>query len=104
MLHFGELTVERAGELNVFTVQVRLDTLDPEAVRVELYADGVGDGLAERVLMIRGEQLSGGGEAGYLYGAAVSAVRPAAEYTPRVIAYCPGLLTPLEEGRILWRG
>jgi starch phosphorylase len=104
MLRFGELKLERVGELHVFTVQVCLYTLDPDAVRVELYADGVGDGLAERVLMTRGELMPGGAAAGYLYGAAVSAVRPASEYTPRVIPNYPGVLTPLEEGRILWRG
>jgi glycogen phosphorylase len=45
MLHFGEVKVEIVGEHYVFEVQVYLDELDPNAVRVELYADGInGDG------------------------------------------------------------
>ena len=40
-LHFGEVKVETDGEQHVFEVQVYLDDLDPNAVRVELYADGV---------------------------------------------------------------
>ena len=40
-LHFGEVKVETRGEQHVFEVQVYLNDLDPKAVRVELYADGV---------------------------------------------------------------
>ena len=40
-LHFGDVTVETRGEQHVFEVQVYLNDLDPKAVRVELYADGV---------------------------------------------------------------
>ena len=40
-LRFGEVKLETDGEQHVFEVQVYLDDLDPEAVRVELYADGV---------------------------------------------------------------
>jgi starch phosphorylase len=40
-LHFGEVKQETADEQHVFEVQVYLDDLDPEAVRVELYANGV---------------------------------------------------------------
>ena len=40
-LHFGEVKVETRGEQHVFEVQVSLNDLDPKAVRVELYADGV---------------------------------------------------------------
>ena len=39
-LRFGEVKVETDGEQHVFEVQVYLDDLDPDAVRVELYADG----------------------------------------------------------------
>ena len=40
-LRFGDVKVETDGEQHVFEVQVYLDDLDPKAVRVELYADGV---------------------------------------------------------------
>ena len=40
-LHFGEVKVETRGEQHVFEIQVYLNDLDPDAVRVELYADGI---------------------------------------------------------------
>ena len=40
-LHFGEVKVETSEEQHVFEAQVFLNDLDPNAVRVELYADGV---------------------------------------------------------------
>jgi len=40
-LRFGEVKVETDGAQHVFEAQVYLDDLDPNAVRVELYADGV---------------------------------------------------------------
>jgi starch phosphorylase len=38
-----------------------------------------------------------------VYSAAVSAVRPPADYTARVIPHCDGVVVPLEEARILWQ-
>jgi hypothetical protein len=40
-LHFGAVKVETKGEQHIFEVQVCIHGLDPKAVRVELYADGV---------------------------------------------------------------
>ena len=40
-LRFGEVKVASDGGQHVFEVQIYLDDLDPKAVRVELYADGV---------------------------------------------------------------
>ena len=40
-LHFGEVKVQTRGGQHEFEVEVYFDDLDPKAVRVELYADGV---------------------------------------------------------------
>ena len=40
--------METQGELHVFEVQVYLNDLDPNAVQVELYADGLNDSGALR--------------------------------------------------------
>jgi len=45
-LHFGEVNVETRGQQHLFEVQVYLDNLDPRAVRVELYADGINSGAS----------------------------------------------------------
>ena len=82
-LRFGELTVETRGGQHVFDVQVYLDDLDPKAVRVELYADGVNGGSPVRQEMKLVRQLAGA-SGGYVYSAAVSASRPPADYTARV--------------------
>jgi starch phosphorylase len=101
-LHFGEVKVETCGEQLVFEVQVFLNDLDPKAVRVELYADGVMGGAPVRQEMERVRQLAGA-SGSTVYRAAVSAARPAADYTARVIPHCDGVAIPLEDARILWQ-
>lgn len=101
-LRFGEVKVETDGEQHVFEVQVYLDDLDPEAVRVEIYADGVRDGAPVRQEMKRVRQLVGAIN-GYAYRARVPTVRPATDYTARLIPYHDGLVIPLEAAHILWQ-
>lgn len=45
------------SEKHVFEVQVYFDDLDPEAVRVEFYVNGVNGAAPERLEMRRGRQL-----------------------------------------------
>jgi len=101
-LHFGDVKVETDGERHVFEVQLYLDDLDPEAVRAELYADGVGGAAPQRVQMQRVRQLVGAAN-GYAYRADVPAARPASDYTARVIPTFDGVAIPLEDARILWQ-
>jgi starch phosphorylase len=101
-LRFGELKVEGRGGEHVFNVQVYLNDIDPKSVRVELYADGVNGGNPDRQEMKLVRPLVGA-TGGYDYIAAVSAIRPAGDYTARVIPYCDGGAIPLESARILWQ-
>jgi starch phosphorylase len=94
--------VETCGGLHVFEIQVRLNNLDPNAVRVELYADGVMGNAPVRQEMKRVRRLADT-SGSYVYSAAVSAARSAADYTARVIPYCDGVAIPLEDARILWQ-
>jgi len=98
-LRFGEVKVETAGEQHIFEAQVYLDDLDPEAVRVGLYANGA---APERVEMKRVRQLVGATN-GYAYRAEVPATRPASDYTARLIPHHVGVAVPLEAARILWQ-
>ena len=101
-LRFGEVKVESDGEQHVFDVQIYLDDLDPQAVRVELYAEGAnGDGPV-RQEMKRLRPLTGAA-GGYVYSAAVPADRPATDYTARVIPHYSGVAVPLEAAHILWQ-
>ncbi len=101
-LRFGEVRLETAGGQHAFEAQVYLDDLDPDAVRVELYADGVGGAAPQRVEMKRVRQLVGAAN-GYAYRAGVPAVRPATDYTARLVPRRDGVAVPLEDARILWQ-
>jgi starch phosphorylase len=101
-LRFGEVSVETRGEEHVFEAEVSLGDLDPEVVRVELFADGIDGGRPVRQEMERVRQLAGA-PGRHVYRAAVSAARPPAHYTARVIPHRDGVAIPLEDGRILWQ-
>lgn len=101
-LRFGEVKVETDGEQHVFEVQVYLDDLDLEAVRIELYADAVKDGAPVRQEM-KGVRKLVGAINGYAYRAGVPAARPATDYTARLLPHHDGAAIPLEAAHILWQ-
>ena len=100
-LRFGEVKVMSDKGNHVFEIEVYLNSLDPNSVRVELYADGTNGNEPIRQEMRRGQQLPDGN--GYYYNAQVPATRPAADYTARVIPHRSGVAVPLEYARILWQ-
>jgi starch phosphorylase len=100
-LRFGEVKIESDGGQHVFEVQVYLDGLDPETVRVELYANGT-SGAPVIVKMERVRQLLGATN-GFAYRVTVATSRPATDYTVRAIPHYDGIATPLENARILWQ-
>ncbi|MGA8595798.1 MAG: alpha-glucan family phosphorylase [Bryobacteraceae bacterium] len=102
-LRFGSMQVETEGSQHVFDVQVYLDELDRDAIRVELYAEPVDGGEAVRHAMTRGEPLVGA-ENAYRYSAAIPANRAAGDFTPRIIPNHPEAFVPLESAQILWYG
>ncbi len=101
-VRFGALHAGTHDGEHVFEVQVYLDELDPEAARVELYADPQDGGDAVRQAMTRGQPLVGTAN-GFVYSARVPATRPASDYTPRIVASKPGAFVPLEAPQILWQ-
>jgi glycogen phosphorylase len=100
-IHFGEVKVETKGEHHIFEVQVYLNDLDQNTVRVELYAEGISGGETVRQEMKRVRQLDGVSD-GYVYSAAVPAARPTSDYTARMVPYFDGVAVPLENSLILW--
>jgi len=102
VLHFGEVKVKTVGKQHLYEVQVYLNNLDPNAVRVELYADGVKGGSPVRQEMKLVRKQAGASDV-TVYSAAVSADRSPADYTARVIPRCDGVAVPLENARILWQ-
>ena len=101
-LHFGEMTVMQDLGSHIFEIQIYLNELDPAAVRVELYAQGVGGGVPVASEMQRIRNLTGT-IGGFVYGATVSDARPVSDYTARIIPYHPEVAVPLESSQILWQ-
>ena len=100
-LRFGPTTVEQQGDQYIFRVQVFLDGIDPDAVRVELYAEVKEDEHAITHTMNRGELLVGATSA-FTYSASVPTSRPIADYTPRLVPHHLEASAPLEAPFILW--
>jgi starch phosphorylase len=100
-LRFGPASVEQSGEEYLFRVQVFLGDIDPNAVRVELYADAQKDGDPLTLTMNRGERMVGATGAS-AYSTSVSTSRPIADYTPRIVPQHVGASVPLEAPFILW--
>jgi glycogen phosphorylase len=98
-LRFGEVKVRTEGGQHNFEVQVYLNGLAPDAVRVELFAGGEPPVMQEMRPL---QQLVGTGHA-WSYGAQVSAGRPARDYTARIIPSHAGVAVPLESTYILWQ-
>jgi starch phosphorylase len=101
-LRFGDVKVQTKEVQHLFEVVVYLNDLDPKAVRVELYADGVMGSAPVRQEMTRVRRPANE-SGGYVYNAAVSAARPPADYTARIIPHCSGVAVPLEVDLILWQ-
>jgi glycogen phosphorylase len=100
-LRFGSATVEKRSRQYFFQVQTFLDDLDPNAVRVELYAEGQNGAARVRHVMERGERLVGSAN-GFTYTARIPADGPASNYTPRIIPLHHDAFVPLEAPFILW--
>jgi starch phosphorylase len=102
LLRFGNLRVKTEADQHVFEVELFLNDLDPNSVRVELFADGINGGEPERVEMNSAGSPSDASRP-YLYRAATSVKRAAADYTARVIPKRSAVAVPLESARILWQ-
>lgn len=99
---FEKVAVETRGDQHRFAVRVALGGLDPDAVRVELYADPIEGGEPVRPAMTR-EGRRDGLRGGYEYVGQVPASRPASDFTPRLLPHHPAAHVPLEASWILWQ-
>jgi starch phosphorylase len=99
---FGAVRATTAEGRHHVSVELYLGRLDPEAVRVELYAEPTAGGEPERHVMARGRKLDGPGN-GHEYRVTVPAGRAIADYSPRLLPYHPAAAVPLEAHEILWQ-
>lgn len=101
-LRFGAMKVETCGHQHIFEAHVSFGDLEPKSVRVELYADDKAENVSVRQEMVP-VLPPADAPSGCIYKAAVSAARPASDYTARVIPHFDNVAIPLEDARILWQ-
>ena len=101
-LRFDGVKVQTSGEQHEFKVRLHLGDLDPDTVRVELFADGSNGQDPVRQEMTRIRQPAAASD-GCVYYARVPANHPATDYTPRLVPQFSGVAVPLETGQILWQ-
>lgn len=101
-LSFGPVRTETQAGQHRFEILLHLGRLDPESVAVELYANALDGGTAERHPTVRVRALADS-PATHLYVADVPATRPSDHYTARAIPHRAGVSVPLEARQILWQ-
>ncbi len=101
-LRFGQVRASTNNDRHAFEAEVHLGEMDPKAVRVEIYADGL-DGAAPFRQEMECAKAPAGGSGGYLYSASVPVSRPVADYTVRAIPHNKDVAVPLEAGWIIWQ-
>ena len=101
-LHFGETNIKTEGDHHIFEIQLYLNDVDPNSLKVELYADNVdgNDTVKQEMMQIHSIPDV---KNGYIYHAQVSAKRPSADYSVRVIPFRDEVSIPLEVSQILWQ-
>ncbi len=101
-LRFGEVRISEIDDHWAFEAEVFCGDMDPNAIKVELFAEAFQDRAQATVAMERKNPILGMVNA-YHYGGLVPATRPAHHYTPRIVPFHPDALLPLEDRHIIWK-
>lgn len=101
-VRFGDLHWETGNGVHHVEVQVYLGELDPESMRVELYAEGRDGQGPERCRMTAVRELVGA-SGGWVFSASVPDTRPVEDYTPRMMPWRSEIAVPLESALIRWQ-
>jgi len=100
-VRMDKMRVETKDGQHDFQLQIHLGDPAPDFVKVEVYANALPGGPAERhVMNVEEEEASSDG---YLYRLRLPATRSASDYTARVIAQNAEAIVPLEAPQILWQ-
>jgi starch phosphorylase len=102
-LRFGTLREQARPDGREIEVELFLNGLDPNAVRVQLYADAVSDGDGVCVCDMTRVRKASDPSGADLYGVTLSSGRSIGDYTARVLPAHPDVSVPLECARIAWQ-
>ena len=101
-MRFGAVEIETHDGQHFFQVEVFPGDLNPDQLKVELYADSVQGGQPVLEEMTAPKPSADAPDV-LTYSAHVSATRPASDYTARIIPCHPNASVPLEARQILWQ-
>ena len=99
---FGAVRVETHDGQHFFQVEGSLGTLNPDQIKVELYANSV-HGCKPAIESMTTPEPSADSQGVLTYSAQVSATRASSDYTARIIPHHANASVPLEAGQILWQ-
>ncbi len=100
-IHFGNVNWTSDNEQKHCSAQIYFGTLNADAVRAELFADGNDQYEAECIALTRGDALLDA-QNGFLFTTTLTTARPTSDYTLRIVPNHAGVAVPLEEHHILW--
>jgi len=90
-LRFEGMKAETRGDHHHFEIQIDFNGLDPNSVKVELFANRSNESSSMKQ------------EEANHYFANVAANWPITDFTIRVIPCFPGVAVPLENNQIIWQ-
>jgi starch phosphorylase len=100
-LHLGGFRVNPGRDQHEVELDVFLNGIDPNAVRVQLYADPVND--EDSVSEMTRIGTSPDSSCPDVYHATISSARAIGDYTARVLPTHAGVSVPLECARVAWQ-
>ena len=101
-LRFGSVRVHNRSDGHDVEVELFLNGMDPNTVRVQLYADAINDGEFVKE-MRRVRPAPNPSSPGTSMASPVSSRRPIGDYTARVLPTHADASVPLECARIAWQ-
>ena len=99
---FGAVRVDTHDGQHFFQVKVSLGKLNPDQIRVELYANS-NRGCKPAIESMNTSEPGADSRGMLTYSAQVSATRASSDYTVRIIPHLANVSVPLEAGQILWQ-
>ena len=96
-IRFIHSMAETRQDQHFFEVHIDLGQLDPDAVKVELFSNGIDP---QRKEMVRDKSKENNY---YIYRISLPAIHAITNYTPRMIPCNPNVSVPLEAPQILWQ-
>ena len=99
-IHFGEFSIDYVEAGFQYDISVSLNTINPETILLQLFANGVDGGQPEIIKMDNSSVQKKGI---HMYRALVNTSRPASDYTVRIIPNYENISVPLENNLIRWQ-